>query len=614
MRELRAIAERAREALAGLPEDEALRRFLKWAEGACAGGRMRASWEEEWTDKKASRHPPKASRHRVRKQELAEPGALGWLYQYWVNADRARLAAVMRRKEGDKIGADEVIAATCVYTPREHVRFLLENSLGRMSGRSVRDLTVIDPACGSGHMLVEAFSILVRMYREEEPRRGVAWACRMALSRNLCGMDIDARAVRIARMELAAACGRMGARAGEMNIVCAPGLGALGRGHGRSRVDAMLRRKYSVVVMNPPYVGFRKLAPGVKRAMVEADPLAASDMAVAFLSRGFEMVEEGGMLAAITPAAWLTSRPALGLRRHMLEHGRPVVVKSLGQRVFETAPLLFVSMAVVRKGVSGGSGRGRTGSRAEKVVMVSGGRARKVEVERIREDPSHSFAPSSAVLPVHRAERFAKTGDFFVFADGVWTGDNARDTRARVDVAEDDPEWFPAAGGLGHCRWYGPVVRVLRASAAREWPHVDRRAGCLEYSRVAGGKLAARMVYERSAAIAGVVSMFLKEGVEDRRLDVLAMFNSRVGTLWLRALTSGLNFNPGYAARVPIPREGFSARVRELAREAVEIKRKAAGALPERLSELEREIDGLVAEAMGVRKGDLREVVLPRDS
>jgi hypothetical protein len=67
---------------------------------------------------------------------------------------------------------------------------------------SIRDLKLLDPACGSGHFLVIAFDLLVELYREEARHRGESWSDRQIaesiLERNLFGVDIDPRAIQIA--------------------------------------------------------------------------------------------------------------------------------------------------------------------------------------------------------------------------------------------------------------------------------------------------------------------------------------------------------------------------------------------------------------------------------
>src|ERR1017187_9057588 len=68
--------------------------------------------------------------------------------------------------------------------------------------RSIRDVRLLDPACGSGHFLCSAFDLFVLMYREEARHRGEVYSdkdiAESILARNLHGVDIDPRAVQIA--------------------------------------------------------------------------------------------------------------------------------------------------------------------------------------------------------------------------------------------------------------------------------------------------------------------------------------------------------------------------------------------------------------------------------
>jgi hypothetical protein len=121
--------------------------------------------------------------------------ALGWVYQFWQKDKKDEINAA-----DDKIGGAHLGPVTQLFTESYMVRFLLENSLGAWWAsrhpssplvrgfeylrydddgqpatgsfdgwpERVADVTVMDPCCGSGHFLVEAFSMLWRMRAEEE--------------------------------------------------------------------------------------------------------------------------------------------------------------------------------------------------------------------------------------------------------------------------------------------------------------------------------------------------------------------------------------------------------------------------------------------------------------
>ncbi|HYT79482.1 MAG TPA: BREX-1 system adenine-specific DNA-methyltransferase PglX [Actinomycetota bacterium] len=183
----------------------------------------------------------------------AEDEVWGWMYQYY-NTEEKDAVYEKLRKSGKLERPDELAAATCLYTERYMVDFLVQNTLGTLwvkmhpetsiferwpyyirpvEGGSeqkhvrfperVRDITLLDPACGSGHFLVRAFDVFAEMYEEEglEPREEIPY---LILERNLHGLDIDLRAIQIAALALhAKACALAGPgfRARRINLVSA---------------------------------------------------------------------------------------------------------------------------------------------------------------------------------------------------------------------------------------------------------------------------------------------------------------------------------------------------------------------------------------------------------
>lgn len=151
---------------------------------------------------------------------------IGWLYQFYISERKDEVFAGFKKNQ--KAGAHEIPAATQLFTPHWVVRYLVENSLGRLwvlnrpsSGlvdqmdyyiapvdeepdflRIARpeELKVIDPACGSGHMLTYAFDLLYAIYEEEG--YGPAEIPGLILTHNLHGTEIDARAGALAAFAL----------------------------------------------------------------------------------------------------------------------------------------------------------------------------------------------------------------------------------------------------------------------------------------------------------------------------------------------------------------------------------------------------------------------------
>jgi hypothetical protein len=150
--------------------------------------------------------------------------ALGWVYQFWQKDKKDEVNASERR-----IGGADLGPVTQLFTENYMVRFLLENSLGAWWAarhpdsplvktfdylrfgedghpavgsfdgwpEHVADVTMMDPCCGSGHFLVEAFSMLWQMRAEEEGLAPIV-AQDAVLRDNLFGLELDARCVQIA--------------------------------------------------------------------------------------------------------------------------------------------------------------------------------------------------------------------------------------------------------------------------------------------------------------------------------------------------------------------------------------------------------------------------------
>jgi hypothetical protein len=160
------------------------------------------------------------------------PDALGWAYQYWNTEEKDRVFEKVRTKKGAKIEGAEIIPTTCIYTEPYMVKFLVQNSLGAMwigmnpssclskgwdyylrdadrasvPKKSISEITFLDPACGSGHFLIEAFELFYAMYLEEGEITDPAKVCAAILEHNLFGVDIDERAVQIAALALVMKC------------------------------------------------------------------------------------------------------------------------------------------------------------------------------------------------------------------------------------------------------------------------------------------------------------------------------------------------------------------------------------------------------------------------
>ena len=150
---------------------------------------------------------------------------IGWLYQYYNSEKREVVYDGSMKKE--KINREYIAPATQLFTPDWIVKYMVENSLGKLALEStginenlkdnwkyyieseldknsekikIEDVKILDPAMGSGHILVYAFDLLFEMYEN------LGWSTKDSvlsiLKNNLYGLEIDERAGQLASFAL----------------------------------------------------------------------------------------------------------------------------------------------------------------------------------------------------------------------------------------------------------------------------------------------------------------------------------------------------------------------------------------------------------------------------
>lgn len=343
---------------------------------------------------------------------------LGWMYQYYNSEVKDAFFASKAKETPDTIGP-----ATQLFTPDWIVRYMVQNSLGRLwmlnnpasplrdemeyyiepdeahedfiqiSGPE--DISLCDPACGSGHILVYAFELLSKMYLERGYREREIPG--LVLSKNLHGMEIDRRAAQIARLALAMCARELDRRFFGRGVqadiaVLAPV--ALGEGdvpHGsalekrKDLVDALahldevgsllapgeddlaairdaialtgadglfgssskerlqraldtcetLARRHDCVVANPPYMGSSSFGPFMSKWVKKNYPDVKSDLCTCFIERGFSLTKDRGYAAMVTMQSWMFLGSFEKMRSSLIGSKSILSMLHLGPRAFD---------------------------------------------------------------------------------------------------------------------------------------------------------------------------------------------------------------------------------------------------------------------------------------
>lgn len=384
---------------------------------------------------------------------------LGWMYQYY-NADVKDEFFKSKRKAA----AADIAPATQLFTPEWIVRYMVENSLGRLwmlnnPGSSLRErmeyyiepdaehedfirisspeeITLCDPACGSGHILVYAFELLFHMYEERGYReREIP---ELILTKNLAGMEIDSRAAQIAELALAMCARehdrrffRRGVRAdvtvlssiplGENEL---PGnkklaeelshLGEIGSllNPSEDEIDELkaaaascsddlfaataktklesaaaicekLSRRFTCTVANPPYMGSSSFNPFMSKWIKKNYPDVKSDLCTCFIERGFNLVEDKGYAAMVTMQSWMFLGSFEKMRSSIIEGKTIVSMAHLGPRAFDAigGEVVNVTADVIYNGRAAYEGA------YVRLVDINGSEAKRLKLLEAIRDP-----------------------------------------------------------------------------------------------------------------------------------------------------------------------------------------------------------------------------------
>lgn len=336
---------------------------------------------------------------------------LGWMYQFYNSELKDDFFKSKR-----KATVADIAPATQLFTPEWIVRYMVENSLGRlwMLNRpdsrlrdrmeyyvepdaehedfirieSPEDITLCDPACGSGHILSYAFELLFAIY--EECGYTAREIPELILTKNLSGYEVDGRAAQISSLVLAlrarehdrrffrrevradvrvlaalpfeeGECGLPEALSeelthlGEVGSLLNPtdgGTDALREaldacsddlfannaaerlGQATESCEALCRR-FDVVVANPPYMGSSSFNAFMSKWIKKNYPDVKSDLCTCFIERGYGLAKDRGYSAMVTMQSWMFLGSFEKMRSKLIAEKGIVTMAHLGPRAFD---------------------------------------------------------------------------------------------------------------------------------------------------------------------------------------------------------------------------------------------------------------------------------------
>lgn len=591
---------------------------------------------------------------------------LGWMYQFY-NAELKDAFFKAKRKAS----AADIAPATQLFTPEWIVRYMVENSLGRLwmlnhpesrlrdrmeyyiepdanhedfiRVESPEDITLCDPACGSGHILSYAFELLYAIYEEcgyiarEIPE--------LILTKNLSGYEIDPRATQIASLVLALRArehdrrffrrdvradvrvlesvsleeGETGlpkklaeelSHLGEIGSLLVPTdedidairaelASCTGDLFAAATKDGLegaletceaLRRRFDVVVANPPYMGSSSFNPFMSGWVKRNYPDVKSDLCTCFIERILSICKPSGFSGLATSNSWMFLSSFEKLRDKLIDDATIETLVQLSVHGFHgiaAQVCTFVLRNSVTPGFKGSYIRLndfdhhslQEPKTLEAIKNPTCGWFYRRDASTFHQIPGSPIAywASDALLSAFEAGSDLrelvkmpygfKTGDNASFLRLWWETpltDNCFDCGSFEESKNSSKKWYAYNKGGQFRRWYGNNDHVLLFKNggerviggakednrnAADYTHELLFKPTVTWSRISSGKLAMR------SYPSGSINDMTGPGFfsDEETLCLLqALCNSKIIELVSAAMSPTLDFQPGQVGSYPV--------------------------------------------------------------
>ena len=590
---------------------------------------------------------------------------LGWMYQFY-NAELKNEFFKSKRKAS----AADIAPATQLFTPEWIVRYMVENSLGRLwmlnhpesrlrermeyyiepdadhedfiRVESPEGITLCDPACGSGHILSYAFELLYAIYEEcgyiarEIPE--------LILTKNLSGYEVDPRAAQIASLVLALRARehdrrffsrdvRAGVRVlesvpleegetglpkklaeelshlGEIGSLLVPtdedmeairaelasragDLFAAATKDGLERAlescDA-LRRRFDVVVANPPYMGSSSFNPFMSGWVKKNYPDVKSDLFSSFIVRIMAFANPHGEVGIMCPFVWMFIGSYEKLRNLFIDEKTLTSLIQLEYSGFAGATVPICTFTFHNSKIEGYKGgyirlsdfvgaNVQAPKALEAIKNPACGWFYRRDASAFHQIPGSPIAYWASDALLESFETSPSLSNIVPPKSGLTTGDNDLFLRRWWEVADMElccnadshasaritkRRWFPCNKGGEYRKWYGNRTYVVNwaddgnemksaglASTTFRNSNFYFREG-ITWSSISSAKYHARWspvgaIGERKGAMAFAAD-------QNDALKVLGAVNSSSMQAILTVLAPTLDYSEGPIGRCPIP-------------------------------------------------------------
>ncbi len=596
---------------------------------------------------------------------------LGWMYQFY-NSERKEDFFKSKRKAE----AADIAPATQLFTPEWIVRYMVENSLGRLwmlnrpdsrlrdrmeyyvepdavhedfiRVESPEDITLCDPACGSGHILSYAFELLFAIY--EECGYTAREIPELILTKNLSGYEIDPRAAQIASLVLAlrarehdrrffrrevradvrvlaslpfeeGECGLPEALSeelthlGEVGSLLNPTDGDMDAlrealdacsgdlfannaaerlGQATESCEA-LRRRFDVVVANPPYMGSSSFNPFMSGWVKKNYSDVKSDLFSSFIVRIMAFANPHGEIGIMCPFVWMFIGSYEKLRNLLIDEKTLTSLIQLEYSGFAGATVPICTFTFHNSKIDGYQGgyvrlsdfvgaNVQAPKALEAIKNPTCGWFYRRDASTFHQIPGSPIAYWASDALLKAFVEGARLNECATPRQGLATSNNglflrqwwevpachiARNCRNREEAKNSLKRWFPIIRGGAYRKWFGEFDEVvnwfndgdaMKRAVLAKYTYLstpdfviknqnDYFKPAVTWSKISSGKASFRyapkgMLFEVAGACLFGDELTLK--------TIQAFCNSSVAEAALSLMSPTLNFEVGQIGSLPI--------------------------------------------------------------
>lgn len=522
-------------------------------------------------------------------QEYIEEGyeevdnILAWMYQY-ININEQ----------------ENKFKDTQFFTEQYMVNYLVENSLSRFSNEDLIKSQIIDPACGGGNFLVKVVEEINT--REELTKSEVL----DIVKNNIYGYDIDRLLVYVCNINIII-------KLIELNIIeeldylnlrfkiyydQGNKFGSLAKDSEQKILkdiygnkvlfSEIFRKKYDLVLTNPPFKGNRELDENIRKYIKTEYPNCKGDLCNSFILRAFDLLEQRGIGAYVVQNGWMFLDSATELRKELLERVNIIEIVNLGTDAFIDLNGEKTSVALVIFSIEEPINEQIQLydlidlSYKEKDRLVKGKKfdsyEYRIDVRGIKNNASYriDYLNKGKLMLAFRS--FKPYSEYGVPMQGTSTGDNDRFVKFHWEI--NDEEWILASKGGGYCKWGGLnlfkvhwgkdgcIIKSHEKSVIRNEQYFEETE--LVYSDTGTNGLSVRLLDKQQIFIASGPGIRIKKG---NKYNHLAFLNSRIASYFIKTLTPKLTISAKYIGQIPVPEKIIlSDSLQELSKRCVEYK------------------------------------------